>query len=209
MDLPGLSGKNFYLYILLVLPEFIAQSVYDLFIPHGERDASASLFLGLAYGTVNLVLTWPLVYWTVYAVSDDSIQTRLLAYGALLFSLALFPALLGVATYRMRNSALLTRWGLVTPHPISPGITSSRVARRETCWVIFRLKSGSMIGGHYGLGSHTSSFPNEADIYVSEVWLARHITKANSTRASRWNDGNAYWNGSEDCELIEFLQEEP
>src|ERR1700719_3676041 len=99
MELPDLAGKNFYLFILLVLPGFIAQSVYDLFIPHGERDASANLFLGVAYGTVNLVLTWPLVYWAVYAMSGNAFWTKSAAYLALLFSLAIFPALLGVGTY--------------------------------------------------------------------------------------------------------------
>jgi hypothetical protein len=159
MDLPALSGKNFYLFILLVLPGFIAQSVYDLFIPHGERDASANLFLGVAYGTVNLVLTWPLVYWAIYAVSEEPLWRCALAYGALLFSLAIFPALLGIATYRMRNSALLRSWKLVTPHPTS---WDSFFSRRETCWLIFRLKSGARVGGHFGAGSHASSFPQEA-----------------------------------------------
>jgi hypothetical protein len=167
MDLPGLSGKNFYLFVLLILPGFIAQSVYDLFVPHGERDASANFFLGLAYSTVNLVLMWPVIYWAASAVSRDSIEIQSLAYGALVFSLAIFPALLGVATYKVRISGLLRKWGLVTPHPTS---WDSFFARRETCWVIFRLKGGSMIGGHYGIGSHASSFPNEADVYVSEVW---------------------------------------
>ncbi len=198
--MPDLSGKNFYLFILLVLPGFIAQSVYDLFIPHGERDASANLFLGLAYGTVNLVLTWPLVYWAVYAVSGVSIPMKALAYGGLLFSLAIFPALLGVATFWLRNSALLKRWGLITPHPTS---WDSFFARRETCWVIFRLKSGSMIGGHYGLGSHTSSFPNEADIYVSEVW---RLDEQGQFKG-RVDGTMGMLIRRDDCELIEFIEE--
>jgi hypothetical protein len=99
MDLPGLSGKNLYLFILLVLPGFIAQSVYDLFVPHGERDASSNLFLGIAYGTLNLALTWPLVYWAAFAISNESKSVAVLAYAALLFSLAIFPAILGFLTY--------------------------------------------------------------------------------------------------------------
>ncbi len=184
------------------MPGFIAQSVYDLFIPHGERDASANLFLGVAYGTANLVLTWPLVYWAIYAVSEEPLSRKTLAYAALLFSLVVFPALLGIVTYRMRNSELLTKWGLVTPHPTS---WDSFFSRKETCWVIFRLKSGSMIGGHYGIGSHASSFPNEADVYVSEVWRldeeGRFKEQINGTMGMLIR--------REDCELIEFLQEEP
>ena len=200
MELPDLAGKNFYLFILLVLPGFIAQSVYDLFIPHGERDASANLFLGVAYGTVNLVLTWPLVYWAAFAVSQDSMLTKSLAYGVLLFALAIFPALLGITTYRMRNSRVLVKWGLVTPHPTS---WDSFFARRETCWVIFRLKSGAMIGGHYEIGSHASSFPNEADVYVSEVWRLGE----NGEFTEQIEDTMGMLIRREDCELIEFKRE--
>jgi hypothetical protein len=166
VELPQLSGKNAYLFFFLVLPGFIAQTVYDLFIPHGERDASANFFLGLAYGTVNFVLTWPLMYWAVSSLGQDGTVIKVLAYAALLFSLVLFPALLGLITYWARNSSLLSRWGFVTPHPTA---WDCFFAKRETCWMIFRLKSGTKIGGHYALGSHASSFPNEPDVYVSEV----------------------------------------
>ncbi len=54
--MPELSEKNVALFLLLILPGFIAQSVYDLFTPAGERDAASNFFLGLACGTLNLVL---------------------------------------------------------------------------------------------------------------------------------------------------------
>jgi hypothetical protein len=100
----------------------------------------------------------------------------------------------------MRNSALLAKWGLVTPHPTA---WDNFFARRETCWMIFHLKSGATIGGHYGIGSHASSFPNEADVYVSEAWrLDEH------GRFTEQVDGTmGVLIRREDCELIEFLAE--
>ena len=89
MDLPGLSGKNLYLFILLVLPGFIAQSVYDLFVPHGERDASSNLFLGIAYGTLNLRATWTTAdkRWSFSAggrnITDQKYLTQVLEAGAM------------------------------------------------------------------------------------------------------------------------------
>jgi hypothetical protein len=143
---------------------------------------------------------WPLVYWAAFALSQNSIATTALAYIALLFSLAIFPAILGLVTYWMRSSALLTRWGLVTPHPTS---WDNFFARRTTCWMILRLKSGAMIAGHYGIGSHASSFPNEADVYVSEVWrLDEHGHFKEQVEGTM-----GMLIRREDCELIEFLEE--
>ena len=200
MELPELSSKNAYLFFLLVLPGFIAQTVYDLFIPHGERDASSNFFLGLAYGTVNFGLTWPLTFWAVSALSQNGVLIEVLAYAALLFSLVVFPALIGLATYRLRNSSLLSKWGFLGPHPTS---WDGFFAKRETCWIIFALKNGDRIGGYYGLGSRASSFPNEPDVYLSEVWKIDE-----DGRFKERIDGTmGMLIRRDDCELIEFLRE--
>jgi len=167
--LPEFSAKNVYLFILLIFPGFIAQSIYDLFVPAGERNAGANSFLALAYGTLNLVITWPLISWAILSVSqrDALVSSRIPAYAALLFSLAVFPALLGFVTYRLRDSSWLKDLGAITPSPTS---WDNFFGRCERCWVIFHLKNGAKIGGHYTWDSHASSFPQEPDVYVSEVW---------------------------------------
>jgi hypothetical protein len=59
------------------------------------------------------------------------------------------------------------------------------------------------MGGRYGIGSHASSFPNEADVYVSEVWrlneYSQFIERVDGTMGMLIR--------REDCDLIEFLEE--
>lgn len=188
--------------MLLILPGFIAQSIYDLFVPSKDRDAATNFFLGLAYGTLNLALTWPLLSWASSAISKATSVScgAVVAYVDILFSLAVFPAFLGYLTFRLRESSWFQGW-TITP---SPTAWDNFFAQRKSCWIIFHLKGGQRIGGHYCAGSHASAFPNEPDVYVSEVW-----------RINEFFQFEEMVEGSmgalirrDDCELIEFLRED-
>jgi hypothetical protein len=202
VDLSGLSDKGVFFFFLLVLPGFIAQSVYDLVIPSERRDASENFFLGLAYGTLNLVLTWPVITWAISSLGEQNATTCSMigGYAELLFSLAAFPAFLGFAASRVRNWRVLKKFFL-TPHATA---WDSFFHSRTTCWMIFHLKDGTRIGGHYGLGSHVSTFPREPDVYVSEAWRlddqCRFTGRVEGTLGMLIR--------REDCNLIEFLREE-
>jgi hypothetical protein len=113
------------------------------------------------------VLAWPLISWAVSLASQQnaSICSTVLAYAVLLFSLGALPVLLGFTAYRLRDSRWLARW-TITPCPTA---WDNFFARRETCWMIFHLKDGRKMAGHYTAGSHASMFPNGEDIYVSEL----------------------------------------
>jgi hypothetical protein len=202
VDLAGLSDKSVLFFLLLILPGFIAQSVYDLVFPSEKRDASEHFFLGLAYGTLNLVLVWPLISWAIWLLGQKNATTcsKIVGYAALLFSLAAFPAFLGFAACKMRNWRLLKKFFL-TPHATA---WDSFFHNRETCWMIFHFKDGTKIGGHYGLGSHVSTFPHEPDVYVSEAWrLDEHCRFTERVEGTL-----GMLIRREDCNLIEFLREE-
>lgn len=197
-----MSENNAYLFLLLVLPGFIALSVYDLFIPARERTAATSFFLGISYGSVNLVLTWPLIFWAVSSIwSAEPLSLKVLRYVSLIFCLAIVPAFFGYATFRLRDGSWLGGLLHVTPHPTA---WDSFFGRRQMCWVIFHLKSGMKLGAHYGCGSHASSFPNDQDVYVAEVWrldeYGRFVEKVERT--------SGMIVAREECEWIEFFEEE-
>ncbi len=197
--LAGLSWGTVFLFALVVLPGFIAQRVYELFVAAPDRNAADNLFLGLAYGVVNATLTWPLLIWAVPILTEANLSgAAILAYVAVLFSLVVAPALIGYVTYLIRDSKWLAS-------SLTPARTSwdSFFSRRESCWIVCHLKNGARVAGYYGPESHASAFPNEQDLYLAQLWrLDEHDKFAEQIERSM----GALVRRS-DCDVIEFFVE--
>jgi len=196
--LPDLSGKGIFFFVLLVFPGFVAQSIYELYVPVEDRDAGTRLFLSLAYGILNFALTWPLI---LPALSTLSSHLQLswsssIPYLQLIASLVIIPAVIGYSCYRVRYSS----WFALNP---SPTAWDDFFRRGSYCWIIFHLKDGSKIGAYYGRDSHASSFPNDQDIYVSQVWRI--------DESGRFQEQIERTQGllirRQDCNMIEFFSE--
>lgn len=69
-------------------------------------------------------------------------------------------------------------------------------------WVLVHLKNGNKIGGLFGDDSFASSFPNEQDIYLEEVWHVDEegilLDKINQTAGLLIND--------KEIEYLEFFE---
>jgi hypothetical protein len=88
------------------------------------------------------------------------------------------PAIIGLSTAITIKSS---RFHKVTHgiflHPIPTAWDHAFGRRKENYFILFHLKSGVKFGGFYGKSSFVSTFPNEQEIYVEEVWQIEGIVK--------------------------------
>jgi hypothetical protein len=182
------------IFILLILPGFIATKAFDLFVPGGNREASRQVLDALAYGTLNLG------FWYVpldrYVVPHrDNLPVF---YAFTVVMLVVSPVVLAwlAGTVLMHRKAR----GLVR-HP-TPTAWDHFFGSGRRVWVLATLKSGMLIGGWYGWNSFASSYPDR-DLYLEQVW------KVDGTgRFGARQDGTAGAIVSMDeCQFIEFFVE--
>jgi hypothetical protein len=162
--MPELDLEKLQLFLVFIVPGFVALKVYDLLVPAEKRDPGASLIEIITYSLVNLVL----MSWAIYLVSREGFaQTHRTCYFISVIGIAFFtPAILAVIVYKARVSKWVGRWIL---HPM-PTAWDFYFGKRQQCWVLFHLKNGKMAGGFFGENSYASSFPHEPDLYVEQVW---------------------------------------
>jgi hypothetical protein len=161
---PDLTIERLQLFLLVVMPGIIAIKLYDLFYPPEKRDFGSSLLEATAYGLINLAI-WvlPLIY-----INQKSFIEGHPAWYAILSGCfcVISPSLLALGTVWLRNIKLVSsRVGY-------PNKTAwdDFFKRRQECWVLFHLKNGKMLGGYFGVKSYVTTFPQEPEIYVEEVW---------------------------------------
>jgi|GEM_PF-4379649 len=81
---------------------------------------------------------------------------------------AVSPTILASVWYRFRKSG----WAhqkLGLDHPTPRG-WEFFLTQAGCFFVLFHLKNGKMVGGFYGPKSYASTYPQEPEIYVQEVW---------------------------------------
>jgi hypothetical protein len=196
--MPSLTIQNLQLFLVFVVPGFVALKVYDLLIPSEKRDFGSAIIEVVSYSMVNLAL----MSWALLLMRQDDFSNNhpVIYYLGTVGILFVAPAFIAIVWYRVRKSRFISRWML---HPMPSGLDYF-FSKRESLWILFHHKNGKKIGGFYGKDSFASSFDQEADIYVQQVW---HVDKYG--RFTKKVDGTAgmvvrY----QDCDLIEFFKAE-
>jgi hypothetical protein len=194
-ELSKLTVENVQLFLMMVVPGFVTLKVYELFVPAGERSASAALLEAITYGMVNLALmSWAVLFMLQY---DMRVRHPIWYVVASSGILVVTPALLGWGMFRLRVSRFASRW---LQHPM-PSAWDYFFSSRRPCWVIFHLKNGKKVGGIYGPGSYATSYPNEAEAYVEQAWRVDNFGRF-SSKVDR-SLGIIIRQG--ECEAIEFF----
>jgi len=159
-----LSVEKLQLFLMFVVPGFVAIKVYDLFVPSGHRAASDTIVEAVTYSMVNLALMcWAMVLLIWYRVPEE----HPVWYGVVTFVvLFVSPAILGAATWKLRTWGRLHRF---IQHPM-PTAWDFFFSKRPSCWVLFHLTDGKTVGGRFGCESYATSYPEEAEVYVEEAW---------------------------------------
>ena len=160
----GLSPDAIPLFLLILVPGFIAMKVYGLLVPARERDWGAATIEVFSYGSLNLGLWWWLVL-LVHRGEFPSTRPLLFALGTV-WILVASPLLLAILAWRLRRIRFAMRW---ITHPL-PTAWDFFFASRQPCWILFELKNGKRFGGFFGEQSFASSFPAAPDLYVQDVW---------------------------------------
>ncbi|MBM4045281.1 MAG: hypothetical protein FJ279_09220 [Planctomycetes bacterium] len=159
-----LTVENLQLFLIFVVPGFIALKVYALRIPGERLDVSSAMLDAITYSMANLGL----MSWLVILLRRESFAANhpvLFLLGTFVI-LVITPALLALGVCSFRTSEFAKRW-LVHPAPSGWDFFFSQ---RRPCFILFHLRNGKLLGGFYGMRSFASSFPNEPDVFVEEVW---------------------------------------
>ncbi len=194
-----LNADNLSLFLYFVVPGFVAMKVYDLIVPSERRKFGDSLIEVVSFSMFNLVLT----FWIIAEINKPEFRSSspVLYYFATFIVVSVIPAGLAVATHKLLESRFL-RGKILHPTPTG---WDYFFGKGQPCWILFHLKSGTKLGGLYGHNSFASSFPNEQEVYVQEIWrvdeLGRFIERVQGTAGAVVKH--------EECTLIElFTMEE-
>lgn len=152
------------LFLLLVVPGFVAIKVYDLRVPSERRNLSQSLIEIISISMLNLAV-W---FWRLLEITEAGFRERHPGwfYAAIYFVFFISPAGLALLFHK----ALTSRWLRSAVTDPTATAWDHFFRKRKACWMIFHLKSGKIMGGFFGGDSAASSFPRPQEVYVEEVW---------------------------------------
>jgi hypothetical protein len=160
----NLTPNTWLLLLFTVVPGFIANRIYALKCPSPKTDWEKAVLEPIACSVVNLVLWFPLVIPILRTPFEQIDEYRLMLAGFLVCLVS--PALLALFWYWFRVRVLAS-YGL--DHPTPRGWDYFLSGKRQF-WVLFHLKNGKMVGGYFGAKSFASTYPQEPELYVEQVW---------------------------------------
>lgn len=154
-----------YLFILFVVPGFLALKIYELCFPNIQRDSSKQLIDAITYSCINYACMFIFIRWVeVSQLQGESPNLYLSFYFFVIF---ISPIIL-VLMWRVIRSTNLVQ--SKAPHPTGKP-WDYVFSLREPYWVKVTLKDGTVLGGLYGSKSFASSNPEPEQIYLEQTWV--------------------------------------
>lgn len=176
------------------MPGFISLKVYNLLCPGKLPDFSTQMFSSIMYSCLSYAVHLP-----IYLISATLQDFSVITWKHVLFITSLiliFPALIPIAWLFIRKIEWVNNF---LPHPTnSPW--DYVFSQRNFYWLIVTLKDGTILGGKYGVGSFSSSYPEDPQIFISEQWL---VDQEGFIR--KVNDSSGIMILSKDIKTIEFF----
>lgn len=158
------SVDKLYLAILFFIPGFVAMKVYSIVSASERLDASKAFVDALSFSCmIYAAFSWAILWARDAHLAADHPNWFIAFCVGLLF---VAPTVSSLIFYRLRRARWVGRW---LPHPVGKP-WDFVFARRESFYVIIKLKSGQRIGGFYGGESFSSSAPCEEQIFIETVW---------------------------------------
>ncbi|WP_180042001.1 MULTISPECIES: DUF6338 family protein [unclassified Acinetobacter] len=192
MSIPNLD--SIWIFIFFIMPGFISLKVYNLLCPGKLPDFSTQMFSSIMYSCLSYAIHLP-----IYLISATLQDFSIITWKHVLFITSLiliFPAVIPVAWLFIRKIEWVNNF---LPHPTnSPW--DYVFSQRNFYWLIVTLKDGTILGGKYGAGSFSSSYPEEPQIFISEQWL---VDEEGFIR--KVNDSSGIMILSKDIKTIEFF----
>jgi hypothetical protein len=183
-------------FILLWMPGFVSVKVNELLVAQKERDFSKSLYEIISYSLINYSIFIPIIL--IAFNGDFYIQQRFLFFVFIFLIFAAGPVVLPIIYYRLRKSRFLLKY---ISYP-APTAWNYKFNLREDFWIKIYLTSGEKYGGIFGTKSCVSSYPEEEQIYIQELWLLDD--NGGFDRKVNMSSGGIFF--KKDIKFIEFFK---
>jgi hypothetical protein len=148
------------LFIVIVAPGFLSLKIWSLIHPSKHTSFADSLYEAIFYGVINFFI---ITVWLPPLLRQYHIVWYILSY---VFSLLVIPMILPVVLHKILNSRYLKK-KIINP---TPKAWDYFFGTRQPCFMLIHMKNQQIIGGLYNTRSFVSSYPEEADIYLEQVW---------------------------------------
>lgn len=159
------EADKLYIFIMFVIPGFIALKSYELIHPSESKDSSKQIVDAIAFSCLNYGL---LLYFILKVEISDLRATEPNLYALFYFAvLFIIPVVLVFTWSWLRRTELFLRF---IPHPTGKP-WDEVFSQRKVYWLKVGLKDGTVIAGHYGGKSFASSAPWPEQIYLEETWI--------------------------------------
>jgi hypothetical protein len=152
-----LTENNIQLLILFIAPGFISLKIWGLIHPSPKIALSESLIEAIVFSSFNYIVT----IWLYFLING----TRFI-WIYLVMVLVMLPIIWPVLLKAVLNNKLL-RNKIISPIPKSWDYFFSK---RQCCFMLVHLNDRRILGGFYGPDSFASSYPEQEDLYLQEVW---------------------------------------
>lgn len=157
--------SKLFLFIVFVVPGFIAIKVYELLSPSRYTESSKQVVDAISYSCLNYaILLYPIYLIETSKLSESSPHIYISFYFFVMF---IFPIILVSGWKYLRQLEYIQKF---VPHPTQKP-WDFVFSKRLTYWVTVTLQDGQKIAGMYGPNSFASSAPAEEQIYLEEYWL--------------------------------------
>lgn len=153
------------LFILFVVPGFVAIKAYEVLIPSQMKDSSKQIVDAITYSCINYALLF--VPMMMVEKSNLSAEYPYSHYAFYFFVIFVSPILLVFSWKWLRTTNLAQN---NAPHPVLKPWDYVFMQRRFY-WVKVILKNGDVIGGLYRNKSFASSYPAPEQIFLEQTWI--------------------------------------
>ena len=153
------------IFIVFVIPGFIALKIYELLNPTQLKDSSKQLIDAVTYSSINYAVLLLPIYW----IEASNLKTCLTSLYVIFYFFVLFicPVFIAFLWDWIRKRDFVQK---KIPHPTQKP-WDWIFSQKKHYWIKVKMKDGEIIGGLYAENSFTSSAPAEEQIYLQETWI--------------------------------------
>jgi len=155
------------LFLIFVIPGFIALKAYELISPSNQKDSSKQLIDVIVYSCINYAILFiPIAYIEFTTLREENIFLYYLFY---LFVFIGLPIALAFLWKKLRESE---KFQNIAPHPENKP-WDYVFSQRKEYFIKAVLKNGNVVGGFYSKNSFSSSSPTTEQIYLEQSWVMK------------------------------------
>lgn len=147
------------LILIFVIPGFVSYKVWSLFIPSKDVAIKDYIIEIICYSFINFAL----LFWLINIAEQLQGFWQVLLYLIILFIAPIIWPLIWIKI--LKSGGLKGK--IIHPQPTAWDFF---FGIGKECFMLIHLNTGKMIGGLYYLNSYASSYPQQKDLYLKEVW---------------------------------------